>query len=143
MENISQINIKDVIEKFGNGDIIALDYHPSCLEVIDEISNQNKEVSILSASTHVMAYVAKHSKLDIIIPDGVVNREAGYIHDITQNRHLNNIEITAYFKNVSCTSNCDNSKGEDSVYADIQAYLSKQAKDIYLLNSNDIKTNSK
>lgn len=129
--------LEHITRTIKHEDIIAFDNHPFAYKILDELSNYDIKISVISYSTDIIKYVSRYTTFNIIVPNGVVDSAFHIIvgSDVVQT--FSKYRIRYYFITVPYIFD-NNLYQTIPAIADIQRTLNTNANDIFLLNRPDI-----
>lgn len=132
--------LEHITRTIKHEDIIAFDNHPFAYKILDELSNYDIKISVISYSTDIIKYVSRYTTFNIIVPNGVVDSAFHIIvgSDVVQT--FSKYRIRYYFITVPYIFD-NNLYQTIPAIADIQRTLNTNANDIFLLNRPDILDN--
>ncbi|MCE4993578.1 hypothetical protein ACT9T1_07660 [Staphylococcus xylosus] len=132
--------LEHITRTIKHEDIIAFDNHPFAYKILDELSNYDIKISVISYSTDIIKYVSRYTNFNIIVPNGVVDSAFHIIvgSDVVQT--FSKYRIRYYFITVPYIQDNDLYQTIPAI-ADIQKMLNNNANDIFLLNRPDVLDN--
>ncbi|MCU5745603.1 hypothetical protein N9R04_02560 [Staphylococcus sp. SQ8-PEA] len=99
MTNINRL-VDIWVENITETDVIAIDHHPVSYKLIDHLSEKRENISVISFSTDIIAYLAKYTQFNIILPNAYVDKN---LHSLIGENAIvtfNSYKIDYYFANV-------------------------------------------
>ncbi|MDG0842315.1 hypothetical protein M4L39_02605 [Staphylococcus equorum] len=125
--------LEQIIEEINENEIIAFDNHPTAYKIIDQLFYKGIKISVISYSTDIIKYVAKHTNFNIILSNGVVSSEYHIIVGADVAQTFSKYRISRYFATMPYMADSSLYQTIPEV-AEIQIVLKQSADQFLLIN---------